>query len=218
LDGTINTGDGKSTSNNTVGNSHLDALIPQDTKDATTLSFDFQFNGDSGGDAYFNFVFGSEEYNEWVTSFNDVFAFFLDGSDPINNVALIPGTNTPVSIDNVNNNVNAAYYNDNDYGDFKDTGTTPFPFEYDGFTDVITVSMLNLDSGTHHLELSIADAVDMALDSGVFIQGESFGNVLPPSDNNTPVPEPASIFLLGSGLLGLIGSTKKKWFLSLRQS
>lgn len=56
----------------------LNALIPgYTTNDATILSFDFQSNGDA---AYFNYIFGSDEYNEYVGStFNDVFGFFFNG-------------------------------------------------------------------------------------------------------------------------------------------
>jgi hypothetical protein len=55
----------------------------------------------------FQYVFASEEYNEYVCSnFNDVFAFFLNGvSVPLaqTNIATIPGTNTPVAIYILNN-------------------------------------------------------------------------------------------------------------------
>ena len=44
----------------------------------------------------FRYVFGSDEYNEFVDSgFNDVFGFFVDGV----NCATVPETDTAVSID-----------------------------------------------------------------------------------------------------------------------
>jgi len=197
LHGTTNTSDSINADNDAAGSSALSALIGGSlTNDAATLAFDFTFTGGLGGDAYFNFVFGSDEYNEYVGSFNDVFGFFLDGTAVSNNVALIPGTSTPISIDNVNNGVNSSYYNDND-------SNGAFAFEYDGFTDVFTIAMKGLDSSTHHLELSIADALDFALDSGVFIQGNSFGNV-------DPVPEPATMLLFGTGLAGLAGARLRR--------
>ena len=67
------------------------------TFDASVLEFDFVPNSNT---VQFSYVFGSEEYNEFVdSSFNDVFAFFVNGV----NYALIPGTTTPVSINNINN-------------------------------------------------------------------------------------------------------------------
>ena len=77
----------------------MDALIPGFfTNDACVLEFEFSCDTEPEGFS-FKYVFGSEEYNEYVdTTFNDVFGFFLDGE----NIALIPGTPTPVSINNVN--------------------------------------------------------------------------------------------------------------------
>jgi len=211
LDGTSNTSDGITGNNGLGGAAMLDQLIPgYTTYDATILSFDFQFTNGLGGDAFFNFVFGSDEYNEFVgSSFNDVFGFFLDGTAIADNVALIPGTSTPVAINTVNNTSNGAYYNDND----PSNGTpTPYAFEYDGFTDVFNVSMLGLDSGVHHIDLAIADAGDHVLDSGVFIQGSSFGDVIIDPGGDTggePVPEPGTMLLLGTGLAGLFGVRRK---------
>ena len=87
----------------------LDVIVnPNGTNDACVIEFDFIPIGDS---VKFNYVFGSEEYLEWVnSSFNDVFGFFLSGpgitgsySNNAVNIATIPGTNTAVSINNVNN-------------------------------------------------------------------------------------------------------------------
>lgn len=178
--------------NGTAGDADLNALIPQSsTEDATTLEFDFE---SAGGDVFFNYVFASEEYPEFANSdFNDVFAFFLNGQ----NIALIPGTTTPVSINNVNggnplgtNAVNSQFYKDNSGGNFD--------IEYNGFTTVFTAQALGLTPGTNTIKLAIADVGDDELDSAVFIQGSSF------SDTTEEVPEPLTI--LGTLTAGAFGT------------
>ncbi|BAU62856.1 hypothetical protein STA3757_02070 [Stanieria sp. NIES-3757] len=199
-----NNSDGTSTGNGLPGDADLNALIPQSTLDATVLEFEFE---STGGDLFFNYVFASEEYNEFVnTSFNDVFAFFLDGV----NIALIPGTTTPVSINNVNggnpfgnNASNPQFFNNNDLSD----GGPFFNIAYDGFTTVFTAQALGLSAGTHKMKLAIADAGDSALDSAVFIQAGSFSDTNP--DPKT-TPEPASVLgLLAIGGLGLMRKKKQ---------
>lgn len=191
--GTSNTADNITTDNGLAGSSALDALIPgYQTHDATVLGFDFVSTGST---AFFNYVFGSDEYDEWVGSaYNDVFGFFLDGT----NIALIPSTTTPVSINNVNSGLNSAYYHDNDPSLFG-IGTTPYAFEYDGFTKAFTASMTGLTAGqTYHIDLAIADAGDHILDSGVFIQAGTFSKDVTPT-----APEPGSLLLLLGGLIPL---------------
>jgi hypothetical protein len=186
--------DNTSTNNGLPGDTDLDGLIPGFfTLDATILEFDFET---AGGDVFFNYIFASEEYNEFVDSeFNDVFGFFLNGV----NIALIPGTTTPVSINNVNLGVNSAFYNNNDPSDL---GTpTPFNIEYDGFTTKFTAQALGLGAGTHRIKLAIADAGDRVLDSAVFIQAGSFSDT---PDDPQKTPEPAS--LLGLVLVGAFGT------------
>ncbi len=181
-----NNNEGISTDFGLPGDSDLDALIPGfETHDASILEFDFQA---TGGSLSFQYVFGSDEYNEFVGSpFNDVFGFFLDGK----NIALIPGTSTPVSINNVNLGVNPSFYRDNDLEDF---GTpTPFGTQADGFTVPLQASAI-VTPGTHHIKLAIADAGDGLLDSWVFLAGQSFvsGNV-DLGITNTDAPDPVAV-------------------------
>ncbi|MBL0050718.1 MAG: choice-of-anchor L domain-containing protein [Bacteroidetes bacterium] len=100
---------GAGTPNQTAGDNDLNNLGGGNTFDGCILEFDFI---PLSNDIKFNFAFGSEEYNEFVnTSFNDVFAFFLSGPGIVGlkNIALIPNTTLPVSINNINNgNANAG--------------------------------------------------------------------------------------------------------------
>ena len=106
-------------------------------EDACVLEFDFVPLGDS---IRFNYVFSSEEYvPDYVCSFNDVFAFFISGPGitGLKNIALIPNTNTPVSIFNVNNVPGGACPNNPQY--YIDNSTNVF-FTHDGHTCLLYTS------------------------------------------------------------------------------
>ncbi|MBD2437941.1 choice-of-anchor L domain-containing protein [Nostoc sp. FACHB-110] len=182
-----NDSDSKTTINNLPGDSNLNSLVSGAvTTDASVLEFDFT---STTGNLFFNYVFASEEYNEYVnSSYNDVFGFFVDGQ----NIALIPGTNTPVSINTVNggnpyglNAKNSQYFNNNDVSD----GGPFYNIQYDGFTKVMTAKIQGLTPGKHHIKLAIADVGDYSWDSAVFIQAGTFAGQSLKTKN---VPEPTS--------------------------
>ena len=107
----------------------------------------------------------SEEYNEFVNSFNDGFLLLIDGE----NVAKVPGTQDTVSIDTINNGVNSALFNDNE------AIPADFNTEYDGFTTLLITSPVELIVGqVYAAKLVIADAFDSSVDSSLIIQGSSF--------------------------------------------
>lgn len=158
-----------------LGDANLDNITyPDLTQDAAVLEFDFVPTSDT---VQFRYVFGSEEYLEFVNlGYNDVFAFFISGPgiSGQQNIALVPGTSTPVSIDNVNNLVNAAHYVDNG------TGMTPSAnpwIQYDGFTKVLVAKAAVQCGMTYHLKLAIADVGDGIYDSGVFLEAGSFSAI-----------------------------------------
>jgi outer membrane protein OmpA-like peptidoglycan-associated protein len=107
------------------GDRYLSKLAKTRTKDAVIIEFDFIPKSEY---ISFNFVFASEEYNEFVDSrFNDVFSFELSskGRNP-KNLAKIPDTGTKISINRVNYKKNAEYYVNNSPLFFK-----PVPIESD---------------------------------------------------------------------------------------
>lgn len=139
------------------------------TFDATVLEFNFVPVGNT---ISFNYVFGSEEYNEFVNAgFNDVFGFFLNGQ----NVALVPGSNTAVGVDTVNLTTNPQFYVNNATGSDPNPATPPLlNTDLDGLTKVLTVTA-NVNPGVvNHIKLAIADTGDGILDSDVMIQSGSF--------------------------------------------
>ena len=158
--------------NGTGGYGLLDNIVnPSSTFNATVIEFTFIPQGDS---INFKYVFGSEEYKEYVGSeFNDVFGFFLTGPNPFGpaysnkNIALVPGSSTPVAINNVNHLTNSTYYVDNE----SPPGAT---VQYDGFTKPLIAMAAVIPCSTYTIRLAIADVADGIYDSGVFLQAHSF--------------------------------------------
>lgn len=112
-----------------------------------------------------DYVFASEEYPEFVgAGYNDVFGFFITGPRPSGgfysgtNIAVLPGSSSPVAIDNVN--PGSPYYVDNGGGG---------SIQYDGFTIPLTASASVVQCQTYHLKLAIADAGDCQYSSAVFL-------------------------------------------------
>ena len=187
-----NTSSSAGQDNGTGGYAPLSALAGAATYDAAVLGFDFEFDGAVGGDLYFNFVFGSEEYLEWVNKgFNDVFGFYVDGV----NVALAPGSSDPISIDNINTTKNSGLFVDNTSGVYNT--------QMDGFTKSLHINLKGLSAGKHTMEFAIADVGDHIYDSWIFIEADSF------ADHPTNLPEPSSLLLFGLGVLGLAATRKR---------
>jgi len=166
------------------GDNDLAALAGGTVFDAAVLEFDFV---PSGGQIAFDFVFASEEYLEYVgAGFNDRFGFFLSGpgingpySNNSVNIALVPGTSTPVAIDNVNNLSYPAYYVDNGDGWTEPYYSGAQYIQFDGFTTPITASHEVQCGQTYHIKLAVADAGDPVLDSGVFLEAGAFASPVP---------------------------------------
>jgi outer membrane protein OmpA-like peptidoglycan-associated protein len=94
------------------GSSKLQQIAHAKTKDAAIIKLIFIPKEEY---ISFNFVFGSEEYPEYVRSpFNDAFGFFLKTpGQQTTNLALIPDSNHRIAINSVNHLKNACYYVNN---------------------------------------------------------------------------------------------------------
>jgi PKD repeat protein len=240
----------KGTAMNIPGSAWLDALLPPGTFaftfDASVIEMDVVPTTDT---LCFQYVFASEEYQEYVNSqFNDVFAFLVEGpglplgdsiwvapdtsyvTDDSNcwtcvdtliiqvdticwpipgtildtcvvftdtltewctydttcvpgidtviypgyyyfspggvNIAEIPGTNLPVSINSLNQFVNTQYFIPNDGG---------LTVQYDAFTTPLWAKLPVQSGQTYHVRIAIADVGDGVFDSGVFLGIQSLG-------------------------------------------
>jgi hypothetical protein len=161
-----------STDNGTGSDPQLAVLVSEDIHDAAVLEFDFIPSSDS---VEFRYVFASEEYPEFVdASYNDVFGFFISGPNPAGgaysnlNIARIPGTNLPISIDNVNNSSHSQFYINN-------SGNSRIVF--DGMTVVLTAKATVVPCQTYHIKIAIGDVFDGVYDSGVFLEANSFSSI-----------------------------------------
>ncbi len=161
------------TSNGWPGDPDLDAYPGVGTThDACVLEFNVYSPGDSLG---FDYVFGSDEYPEFVFSINDAFVFWISGPGfPVaTNIALVPGTALPVTIDNINAVTYPMYYIANGTGGVGIYATDPYYIEYDGFTTVLSAKAVVQPCEWYHMKLAIGDESDFIYDSGVFLKAKS---------------------------------------------
>ena len=176
-----NSSDAITTAFGGAGDADLTALSGFPTFDAAVLEFEFIPDADI---VFFHYVFGSDEYNEWVTSsFNDTFAFYVNGV----NCALVDdgaGGFAPITINTINNGnpfgsggPNAALYRNNDLSD----GGGAIDTEMDGLTVVLTCTAAVNAGVPNTMKLAIADASDTILDSAVFLEEGSLSTT-PPGD------------------------------------
>lgn len=210
-----------SNANNTGSDADLVALSGQAINDRSVLEFDFIPTGDT---LRFRYVFASEEYPDYVCSdFNDAFGFFLSGpgiTGPFTgnstNIALIPGTITPVTINSVNSGTPGLFADpqtcaaaggpnwqaNNQFYVNNQTGNT---VAYGGFTVVLTAFALVQCGETYHIKLAIGDGLDSSFDSAVFLEAGSFtstGQVQPSLTNGFGVD--GTVMLEGCGPYELV--------------
>lgn len=201
----------------------LAAITPNQIYDEAILEFDFIPLGDS---VSFRYVFASEEYDEYVCgSVNDAFGFFISGpgiSGPYSNnginIALIPGTTTPVSINTVNlgvpgsttggsaANCTAIDPNWASYNIYYAGTNTQNTVQYDGFTVVLTAKTAVQCGETYHIKLAIGDAGDNVFDSGVFLEGGSFNSNGIGISISTPFPNNTILEGCGDALINVFHS------------
>lgn len=158
----------------------LSLIATGEINDASVYTIKFRPFGDT---ILFRYVFASEEYPEFsCSSFNDVFGFFISGpgingtfSNNGDNIALIPGTNQYVSINNLHpqNGVNCPPLNVQYYNDNNNSNNQPV---YDGYTDIFTAMALVTPCEEYTIRLAVADVSDNIYDTGVFLEAKSFGS------------------------------------------
>ncbi|RZJ67112.1 MAG: T9SS type B sorting domain-containing protein [Flavobacterium sp.] len=169
-------------SSNWPGDTSLEATLAQagitmSSTNATVLEFDFtpispQFN--------FDFVFASEEYGNFQCQFSDAFAFLLTNMNTgvTTNLALVPNTNTPISVVTIRDflyNSSCASANAQYFGSFNGgSAAAGSATNFNGQTVLLNAASTLVPNTPYHIKLVIADRTDYESDSAIFIASDSF--------------------------------------------
>lgn len=148
------------------------ALGISGTVNATSIEFDFISISDQ---IQFNYILASEEYfGNNPCEYSDGFAFLIreaGSGNPYTNIALVPGTSTPVNTNSVHDEIvgfceasNEEYFEGYNLGDTN----------YNGRTTVLSATASIQPNVQYQIKLVIADQSDENFDSAVFIEGNSF--------------------------------------------
>lgn len=191
-----------------------DALGLSNTFNATVLEFDFI---PLGNRISFDYIFSSEQYLSSPSSnqcnYTDGFAFLLkrNGDISYQNLAVIPGTTTPVKVNTVRGPgticppANAAYFD-------AFNGTT-HPTNFNGQTTVLTAQSDVIPGQTYHIKLVIADEGNYRYDSAIFLGGGSFNFTIDIGDdrliaNGNPLCQGENLVVNATQ----VGATGYQWF------
>lgn len=213
-----NTSSGFSNVTGTGNNYYVSAISNQNTYDANLLKFSFTVA--PGVNAVSTqFLFASEEYPEWTGLFRDGFAFVVDGVnyakfDATHFVTLSDAGTSTLANPILNTGSNQFFVDNRPDAN----GIQAAPFEYDGYTQLLTATGLLQDGlAVHTIEVAIADSNDSVWDSAVFLSqlrtfndqnskqlsAASFGLLV------SAVPEPSSYSLLFAGLFLILRQVKR---------
>ncbi len=188
------------TSGSSVEDADLEALVPgTGVSDIAKYEITFTPFNDT---LEFRYVFGSEEYPEFVCAdYNDVFGFFISGPNPAGgnyvnkNIALIPDPtdpsgetflNRPVTVNNVNSGMIGTAGNPDINNCSGANGSLAFSQYYntiatgdypvfDAVLDIFIAQAIVIPCESYTIKIAIGDTSDDAIDSGVFLEAKSFG-------------------------------------------
>ncbi|NDI99669.1 hypothetical protein GWA97_11330, partial [Flavobacterium sp. LaA7.5] len=197
-----------------AGDAAINAAISINSKNATVLEFDFI---PATATFSIDYIFASEEYGTYQCESNDGFAMLLTdvtGGGAPQNVALIPVTGQPISINTIKDEINNSAcpsVNPEYFGAFYGGGNAATaPINYEGRSVLMNASATLIPGNTYHLKIVIADDggadnTDGEYDSAVFFPqgGFNLGQELLGLDltlvNNTALCE-GDTFTLDTGL------------------
>ena len=165
-----------------TGDSDLEATlaaagISMNSTNATVLEFDFVALSPHFD---FDFLFTSEEYGNFQCQFSDAFAFLLTDLNTgiTTNLAVVPGTNTPISVVTIRDflyNSTCPSSNSQYFGTYNGgSNAADSASNFNGQTVVMNASSVLTPNTTYRIKLVIADRQDYQSDSAIFLSSNSF--------------------------------------------
>jgi gliding motility-associated-like protein len=157
------------------GDADLEAALGiTNTINATIIEFEFTPVADA---IEFRYLFASEEYQEGdpnTCRFSDAFAFLIrPQGGQYTNLALIPGTQTPVLVTTVHPEIPGGCPAINE--EFFDTfNGVDAPINFNGQTKVLTAQTTVIPNQIYEIKLVLADEENFRFDSAVFLEANSF--------------------------------------------
>lgn len=171
-----------SSSINNINDPDLDAIADAVSgqngfiTDTAFLQFDFT---PISSDFNFNFIFASNEYGQWQCGFSDVFAFLITdlSTNTTTNLAVIPGTTTPIAVttvrDNTHNN-GCTSENANLFDTYNVGNEASSTINMRGYTTTLNAFATLTPDNPYRIRLVIGDFNNQDFDSAVFIDSGSF--------------------------------------------
>ena len=140
-----------------AGHPGLTSISGNETFDTASYHLRLIATGDT---LHVRYLFGSEEYPEWVQrGYNDAMAIFVNGQ----NCAYVPGTTRPVAVNTINDHTNSQWFVDN-------AGGAPgYSTALDGLTLPLECAVSVPPGVPIDVEVAIADGGDRVLDSIVAV-------------------------------------------------
>ncbi|WP_412984912.1 choice-of-anchor L domain-containing protein [Pontimicrobium sp. IMCC45349] len=173
-------------SNSWPGDVDLEAATSMATTlNASSVSFDFIADV---SEISLDFIFASEEYGGFECTFPDTFAFLITDltTGITENIALVPNTNTAISILTVRGGDNAGcdaqnetYFERYNYvttnTDIPHIDANNSPINFNGQTVPFVLVKDLVIGNPYNIKIVVGDASDTLYDSAIFVRNSSFG-------------------------------------------
>lgn len=144
------------------------------THDAAVLEFDLFC---PNGQLVFEYQFATEEYDEYVSQFNDAFLITVDGTP----VSLVPEGDDIVGVQSINLSTNRHLFlgDDEDILPLVDEAYRSSRVEYDGMTRKLRANAFLIPNRAYRVKIVVADVNDSIYDAGLFLESASVRTVQP---------------------------------------